>query len=960
MKPLKELTSSAAFAWSPLSSEPYLLVAGSVHGAMSEDFSSEANVGLYHCDLNGDTSSLQVLGAVSAEDRMSRLDWSPHARTRGIVAGALVEGIVCVWDTDAIAKSEDNALLCQIEAHSGLIRGLQFNPLQPSLLATSGQDKELRIWTLTDPSNALLSLDPTAQKNPHGSEVTDLKWNLKFAHILSCTTSGGQAHVWDLKAKRCTVTFQNQNKAPINCIAWHPDNATCVAVATDDPKPVIQTWDLRKAVAPTRTLTGHTGGVLSLSWCPMDSNLLMSCGRDGRTVCWNPNTGDILQELPQQGNWVFDVQWSPLVPTLVATSSFDHNFSVFSVQGSGSAGTASSQAGTEATPSGTAPKWLKRPCGATFTFGGRLVGFSSERKEVLLQTAAYDAELVEKEIRVDTLLSAPPADLQKKCTALCKEYAEGTQFENEKMIWNVLSTLNTPTGRQDLTALLGYNIEATKKMVAEFIANPKGNLKSDDVDALIKRCILSGFLKEAAECCMAAERYADALDIATLGDPQLQVDIKRRYAATRKETAYMRVVGALQDSDLGKFAASESLEQTSWQQLLICTLAYCDQQTLVETCAALANRLEEKGPETNNLGAQICHISAAKFDDVIRLWARDYDAVVAEAGNAVPKTSLQSFVHKVSIFEATTHNRTTSKEYSSKTTQYSEILASLGMVEAALRYIRRTALETEVSHNASVLFDRLYNNARPGGSPAPFPFTRNGVPMASTPRDEFLAPTPQSVTRQQPTPPTLVPRVDPGTTPPLGGQTSITQPQLVAPRQPTPPLMQPAALTQPRYVDPGSTPALGSKAPINQPIGAPVVVPPVVPTQPTEAALPQSTQQRTAPVVAPPVTTAASAGGGDACLMTSVDHVPPEQMEIVSLLRTAVQQVGDKRKRDSIDKALVVLFQSLNQRTLPPPVVQMLQRFARCVGTPEAKDIVKTLGTDHWDSFKPYMNIKFL
>jgi len=31
-------------------------------------------------------------------------------------------------------------------------------------------------------------------------------------------------------------------------------------------------------------------GILSLAWCPSDSDLLLSCGKDNRILCWNPNT----------------------------------------------------------------------------------------------------------------------------------------------------------------------------------------------------------------------------------------------------------------------------------------------------------------------------------------------------------------------------------------------------------------------------------------------------------------------------------------------------------------------------------------------------------------------------------------------------------------------------------------------------------------------------------------------
>lgn len=49
-------------------------------------------------------------------------------------------------------------------------------------------------------------------------------------------------------------------------------------------------WDLRYATAPMRTLERHKRGILSLAWCPQDSDLLLSAAKDNQVLCWNPNS----------------------------------------------------------------------------------------------------------------------------------------------------------------------------------------------------------------------------------------------------------------------------------------------------------------------------------------------------------------------------------------------------------------------------------------------------------------------------------------------------------------------------------------------------------------------------------------------------------------------------------------------------------------------------------------------
>ena len=74
-------------------------------------------------------------------------------------------------------------------------------------------------------------------------------------------------------------------------VAWHPEVATQLCLASEeDLAPVIQLWDLRFATSPIRSLESHQRGVLSIAWCTHDPDLLLSCGKDNRILCWNPNS----------------------------------------------------------------------------------------------------------------------------------------------------------------------------------------------------------------------------------------------------------------------------------------------------------------------------------------------------------------------------------------------------------------------------------------------------------------------------------------------------------------------------------------------------------------------------------------------------------------------------------------------------------------------------------------------
>eukprot|EP00955_Chlamydomonas_euryale_P032329 339448-Chlamydomonas_euryale.AAC.1 len=146
-------------------------------------------------------------------------------------------------------------------------------------------------------------------------------------------------------------------------------------------------WDLRNSVSPLKEFVGHGKGVLGLAWSHHDSALLLSSAKDHRTVCWDVHTGEPLCELLASGSWAHDVQWCPSQPGVFSAASFDGCVELHAVTGcTGGRVTevinadlsVSTTASGDAAPLRRAPAWMKRPAGASFGFGGRLVSFANK------------------------------------------------------------------------------------------------------------------------------------------------------------------------------------------------------------------------------------------------------------------------------------------------------------------------------------------------------------------------------------------------------------------------------------------------------------------------------------------------------------------------------------------------------------------------------------------------------
>ncbi|CAA7257388.1 unnamed protein product [Cyclocybe aegerita] len=515
---LKEIHRTSTFAWSPSASLP-LLATGTVAGALDESFSNESQLEIWAPNfLDKDEFDLGVEGLhgpkghVTDNARFNRLAWGYGDATRpqGVIAAGLENGELALWDPAKILAGAGTAdsLILRNTTHTGPVRGLDFNPIQSNLLASGGISGEVFIWDLKDPSKPY---SPTpGSRSTKLDEITSVAWNQQVQYVLAGASSTGYTVVWDLRGKREVValaygggagTLAGQSGAGagmavggrrgMSDIAWHPDNATRVVTASeDDSSPIIMVWDLRNARAPEKILTGHEKGVLSLSWCKQDADLLLSCGKDNRALCWNPQTSEIIGELPSADNWAFQVDWCPRNPDMLATAFFDGTIGIHSLQSTNETTADSRTPAPRAdgadifdTPGfsrganqGTLslkqpPKWLRRPVSSSFGFGGKLITVSNlasaqgktQSSVVHLRKAVTEADLVERATKLQEAID----------NDTLQTFAEGRMDEKGGEGWKALLSLFKANSRNELVTLLGFSKEEIAARVAEAVENLK-------------------------------------------------------------------------------------------------------------------------------------------------------------------------------------------------------------------------------------------------------------------------------------------------------------------------------------------------------------------------------------------------------------------------------------------------------------------------------------------------------
>ncbi|TFY55456.1 hypothetical protein EVG20_g9311, partial [Dentipellis fragilis] len=517
---LKEIHRTSTFAWSPLPSIP-LLATGTVAGALDESFSNDSQLEIWapdflnkqEYDLGGEGQSGPV-GVVTTSARFNRIAWGyvDGGRPQGIIAAGMENGELGIWDPAKIVAKADptESLILKNDTHTGPIRGLDFNPIQTSLFSSGGVNGEIYIWDLKDPSKPY----SPGTRSSKLDDITALSWNNQVPHVLATSSSTGYTVVWDLRGKREVVALAYGGGAGtlagniqgsmaiggrrgMSDVAWHPDNATrLVTSSEDDASPVIMVWDLRNARAPEKILTGHEKGVLSLSWCKQDADLLLSSGKDNRALCWNPQTSEIIGELPSADNWAFEVQWCPRNPDLLATAFFDGTIGIHSIQSTNESSQGDLSAmtpkpdgadvfdvpGFSRTTQSTLslkqpPKWLRRPVSSSFGYGGQLVTVSNlpsaqgrhQSGVVHIRKVVTEEDIVDRAHKLRAALET------QELPALAAERAKEAEASADESVasWKALLSLFQTNSRDELVTLLGFSKAEIAARVAEAVEKLK-------------------------------------------------------------------------------------------------------------------------------------------------------------------------------------------------------------------------------------------------------------------------------------------------------------------------------------------------------------------------------------------------------------------------------------------------------------------------------------------------------
>ncbi|NXX80316.1 SC31A protein, partial [Urocolius indicus] len=856
---LKEIDCTAMQAWSPAQQHPIYLATGTSAQQLDATFSTNASLEIFELDLGDPSLDMKSCATFSSSHRYHKLIWGPHSMTTGDrVSGVLIaggeNGNVILYDPAKIIAGDTGVVIAQKDKHTGPVRALDVNVFQTNLVASGANESEIYIWDL---NSFATPMTPGVKTQPL-EDISCIAWNRQVQHILASASPTGRATVWDLRKNEPIIKVSDHNNR-MHCsgLAWHPDVATQMVLASEDDKlPVIQMWDLRFASSPLRVLESHTRGILAIAWSMVDSELLLSCGKDARILCSNPNTGEVLYELPTNTQWCFDIQWCPRNPSVLSAASFDGQISIYSIMGGSTDGLRQKQVDQLSSsfgnldPFGTGqplpplqllqetapqrvilplkkpPKWIRRPVGASFSFGGKLVTFENAKSqqqpgmEQQQHHYIYVSQVVTEKEFLARSNQLQEAVQSKGFVNYCQKKINMAQTDFEKNVWAFLKVNFEENSRDKYLELLGYrkddlrkkvNVrgivfvkclidgyihrapaesdqsmlnegdegQATEHFLGERVKDHKqetedlGSAKktfnisvSGDVDGLITQALLMGNFESAVDLCLHDNRMADAIILAIAGGQELLSRTQEKYFA-KMQSKITRLITAVVMKNWKEIVQSCDLQ--NWREALAAVLTYASPDEFATLCNLLGNRLESEGDNLLQTQACLCYVCAGNVEKLIACWTKVQD------GNS--PLSLQDLIEKVIILRKAVQLTQAAEPnavgalLAEKMSQYANLLAAQGSIAAALTFLPVNTNQL----NIMLLRDRLcraQGELAVGQEALKLPYDRHPMPKGQAGPMAGQMQGPQAPAQQyyqqgnNPPPPGVMPGVKPPIVPP--------------------------------------------------------------------------------------------------------------------------------------------------------------------------------------------------
>lgn len=411
---------------------------------------------------------------------------------------------------------------------------------------------------------------------------------------------------------------------------------------------------------------------------------------------------------------------------------------------------------------GRAPKWLRKPVGATFGFGGKLVYFNNKHTEGPagagkgrgISVRVKIVEVVDNPSLIASCDSFHNALASGDLKAICASKASTASTAHEAQIWTLMKIICfEKNAREELLSFLGFDAASIEAAAQSFVTHASQhshagvnsafdglNLSGSPASAAgaeesIRNALVVGNFAAAVDVCIEANLMAEALLLAQCGDPGLWTKTQNIFFEKfREKRPFLNILHAVINGKLKDLVNASDLKR--WRETLAIISTYGKSEEFAELCELLGTRLDAE--DKNSASATLCFMCANNVPRTVAFWIEELKHANAMLGQTDP-IALQQFIEKVVVY--TEANKPAAGGATEKCPDlaalqkllpecaeffayYANLLASQGRLEIVSRYLRG---DTE---GECILRDRAYHAGGPkpaGSRPPQFPFVRVNV-----------------------------------------------------------------------------------------------------------------------------------------------------------------------------------------------------------------------------------------
>lgn len=407
-----------------------------------------------------DTRRPLLCRPLKADERLGEIScvaW--NTSVAHILATSTMDGSVVVWDL------KEKRPWCTLkDPHRSSVSEIVWHPEDGLYLITACDDDSravLRLWDLRSSTTT-----PLAEFVGHSKGVLSVDWCAQDPNYIASCGKDNHTYVWDVSQARPIADI------PASAVP-SPGAGSAPRAAAGQQQP---------ANASSHDVFGAPPSAAGLFGAPAPFAAVGGFADGATNVFGGGGVGS-------GAGRRYAVRWAKKLPATLAGCSFDRKITIHNAAALGPSTIPQLPSGYGAGPETTfrkGPKWLRRPAGASFGFGGKLLVFGtplqaqnatlrsgtpSFPKRVNICGVSIDNELANHAASFDQAMGAVDsgaADIRQICASKAAA-AEASGNAQGTAEWTFLRMLFEPDTRKQVLAYLGYDAAAVSAEVSAYV-----------------------------------------------------------------------------------------------------------------------------------------------------------------------------------------------------------------------------------------------------------------------------------------------------------------------------------------------------------------------------------------------------------------------------------------------------------------------------------------------------------